>query len=105
LKDTHNIKYTNSKGDRIQRLETNRGGSAQAGGNAKPSAADRTVWGWMVISGDAAQGTDDLTKNYKIVDSNCNGTFDKKYSFREPSPIPDCAFWDAMSEPEPRRNK
>jgi len=104
-KDTHSIKYTNNKGDRIHRLEANRGGVAQAGGNAKLSPAGRKVWGWMVISGDAKNGPGDLTKNSRIIDSNCNGTFDKKYSLTEPTQIPGCAFWDAMSEPEPRREK
>jgi hypothetical protein len=77
IKDTHVMKYTNRKGDKIYRYSTN-----------------KHVWGWTVVLSNAKETGHDLTKNYKIRDSKCNGKFDEKYSLEEAWPgSPACARW------------
>jgi hypothetical protein len=78
-KDTHVKMYRNENGDRVYGFLTN-----------------NQVWGWRVVLSNVKETGHDLTKNYKIRDSNCNGTFDEKYSIEEAWPgSPACARWIA----------
>lgn len=113
-KDTHHVKYTNSSGDIIDKLVANQWVVRDEKAQSDISAKDSIVWGWRIVSKDAKSKSVDMTKGYLIIDSNCNGTFDKRYPLKEyqpqeqtqqqpqqqsePAGIPECARWDALSK-------
>lgn len=72
IKETHVRLYKNYSDDSISSMTTN----------------DK-LWAWSLDT----NGDDDRDKanNYIIVDSDCNGRFDKKYGLSEKCPLPSCA--------------
>jgi len=73
IKESNMTRYQNSAGDRILKLKTK-----------------NRIWGWAVKRHKYPEDKNDLTKNYAIKDSNCNGIFDEIYRWDEQFYLPDC---------------
>ncbi len=70
VKETHIRHYQNAAGDRLFSMVT-RG----------------RLWAWSRQSGD---GSSDADHNFVIVDSNCDGAFDKRYALDDQFHLPEC---------------
>jgi len=83
--ETHVRRYINSKGDSAFSLTTN----------------DK-LWAWSV---DTKAGDDaDITNNYVIRDSNCDGVFDQRYSLNAKFHVPSCLLIQAGTAGKPEEN-
>lgn len=71
INETHVVKYVNTAQDIIYKYTTN---------------GKTWAWGAGVNSGDKS----DITKNYAVRDSNCDGKFDEKYTRTEEFYLPSC---------------
>ena len=67
--------YKNSQGDKIIKTTT-----------------DDEIWRWSKKSHDYPLDKDDITKNYSIVDSDCDGVFDTKYDTKTNMDFPSCLY-------------
>jgi len=74
VKETHVTMYKNSDGGKILKITSLNG----------------TVWAWAVRSSYWPKDKEDLTKNYTLRDSNCDGVFDEKLKNDEAYKVPDC---------------
>lgn len=72
VKETHIRHYKNVAGDKAFSMTTK----------------DR-LWAWSVESR-ASSGEVNLDRNFVIRDSDCDGTFDERYSLDEQFHVPDC---------------
>ena len=72
VKETHLIYYVNGERDSIFSMTTK-----------------GRVWAWSLAS-HGGGGEGDLARNYVIRDSDCDGTFDERYSLAEQFYLPDC---------------
>lgn len=72
INETHVRRYIDSKGDTAFSMTTN-----------------GQLWAWSldIIDGDEA----DISKNYVIRDSDCDGVFDERYSLSAQFHVPRCA--------------
>ena len=72
VKETHILRYRNVEGDSAFSMTTK----------------DR-LWAWS-LEAHGGPGEVDLERNYVIRDSNCDGTFDERYSLDEQFHVPVC---------------
>lgn len=73
VKESSLTMYKNSQGDKIFKTKTN-----------------GEVWTWAKKSHNYSQDKNDITKNYAIVDSDCDGVFDTKYDTTTNIDFPSC---------------
>jgi len=78
IKETHVIHYMNEAGDRLFSMITK-----------------DTLWAWSYQS-HASKGPLD---NYVIRDSNCDGTFDERYTLDEEFHVPECLLDAPQQKP------
>ena len=71
VNETHILRYRSVAGDGVFSMTTK----------------DR-LWAWSMES--QGGGESDPERNYVIRDSNCDGTFDERYSLDEQFHVPDC---------------
>jgi len=69
-RETHVRHYVNATGDRLFSMVTH-----------------GRLWAWSRQSGD---GSTDADRNYVIIDSNCDGVFDARYTLDEQYHLPAC---------------
>lgn len=72
VKETHILHYRNVAGDKAFSMTTK-----------------DHLWAWSVESG-ASSGEVNLERNFVIRDSDCDGSFDERYSLDEQFYVPDC---------------
>ena len=65
--------YKNSQGDKILKTRTN-----------------NQIWKWGEKSHNYPQDKDNITKNYIIIDTDCDGKFDAKHNLESVDSIPSC---------------
>ena len=70
--ETHIVHYQDTAGDKVFSMGTK-----------------GRVWAWSLQSPTAEEGAQNFW-SYVIRDSDCNGTFDEKYSLEEEFHVPDC---------------
>jgi hypothetical protein len=78
IKETHVVHYNNQEGDRLFSMTT-----------------QGVLWAWSRQS-HASEGPLD---NYVIRDSNCDGTFDERYTLDEEFHVPECLLNTAPQKP------
>ena len=71
VKETHILRYRDLAGDKVFSMTT-----------------DGMLWAWSLEEYGGGTGPE---HNYVIRDSDCNGTFDERYSLDEQFHVPECA--------------